>query len=183
MWSPPPEVHYSSYGEYKEFLARCVDGLSDMAAASINITAVDEFGMGFSVDKEEWPFLGVACLFRLTKQCGFPWCETINDTIADAILQNSTTAFFQTDTHGDIFQMLFILRDVARQTVSHLLGIGGLGLYSMNFVDLVGHDPVTKAKWREHQVAVMMALHPRLGPESRLSWLDQDLLKAILLSK
>jgi hypothetical protein len=79
--------------------------------------------------------------------------------------------------------MLFILRDVAQKTVSHLLGIGGLGLYSVNFVDLIGHDPVTKSKWREHQLAVAMASHPRLGPGSLLWGLvgEDDMMKMILL--
>ena len=182
VWCPPPEVPYTSFEEYREGIRACVEGFTDMSASSINITTVDEFGMGFSIEKAEWPVLGAVCLFRLTKQKGFQWCESVNKIIMEAILQHCFDAFFQINTNGDTHQMLHILRDVAQKTVSHLLGIGGLGLYSMNFVDLIDHDfPVTKSKWREHQLAVAMAAHPRLGRGSPLWGLGEDLMKMIVL--
>lgn len=150
-----------------------------MFASSIGVSSVDDFGMGFEMDKERWQYDGITILFDLTRQYGFPWCNMANQLLAATVLESCKNSFFQTNTEGDVGKMMLVLRGVVSKTVSHLLGIGGLGLYTINFVDLVGHDPATKAQWKEHQLAVAMGSHSRLGQRSSLACLDAELLRMI----
>lgn len=202
-WDLIPEVPFESYEEYLQLTNATADAYANMIAESLDIEEKTNQTLGMRNvhygipwdTRHVWAEQGTAILLKLTKGTGSDWCDLVNSfllCILDATTRTYMHGSYSLSVHGFETAWADLSKFLQRQAQMFIKdkNLNPMGYYSFFFVNFkyyrsslqIDHDISQNMPMKQFKaivIAFAMGTHDRLGSNSCVGVLDDEMLRFI----
>lgn len=195
-----PEVPYTSYEEFKALRSAVIEEYNHLIEELINVETtlnglicLSAYGLDNRI-KRLMLRKGVAVFLKLTKGEGVKWCEQTNTYLvlvvesAAQTYANCMLELLVTNSQDTLKKTCEYLQGRVKQFILHedmcpyrynYLFLTNFRQYSVKDSAYNENEIMPIAQIRQHLIAFAMGMHPRLGAQSVVAMLDEEMMRLL----